>query len=610
MCGILGFITSPWQNHAETVLPTLASRGPNHSTTWRSSEAVLSHTRLAVIDLQGGNQPMHSADGRYTLIYNGEIYNFPTLRNELEAKGVVFRSHSDTEVLLHGLITCGEALLPRLDGMFAFALWDNLKRTLLMARDPMGIKPLVYSTSGGGIAFASTLAPFLELPGFPRHIDPEGLRDYLAFQTPMAPHTILHEVRQLPPASLLHYQAESGDLSIERWWHTPSSKKTVDFHDALDRVEHAVRESVKRQMVSDVPLGAFLSGGIDSSLMVRYMSEFAPHRLKTFSMKFAGNHFDESRYALEVSQQLGTEHHVLEAPNLTSDDLVTALEALDQPLADPAYVMTHALSQLTREHVTVAISGDGGDELFGGYSRFRNTEDLYPQHWWQQPLRHGIDLGILPKALLRRTLWGRELLHYRRVELGPWPGRKSLESYLTPDFAPLTRPDMTLHSWLQQINELGGKMDRDTLMRADLWSYLSENCLVKTDRASMAHSLEVRVPLLGKPVVDVALSLPAEIHFQGGDKALLTALARKELPRNVWDRPKHGFSVPLNSLLPGAWHEAASDVLAEVSSLAPFLDAKTINGQWQRTLAGRGSRRLTYTLVVLLIWIRRHRVTV
>ena len=610
MCGILGFIDSPWQTHAERVLPTLGSRGPDHSSIWRSTGTVLGHTRLAVIDLQGGDQPMHSPDRRYTLVFNGEIYNYHQLRDELEDKGIVFHTHSDTEVLLQGLIIWGEALFPRLDGMFALALWDNHERSLLMARDAMGIKPLFYSIEGGGISFASTLAPFLALPGFPRNINPEGLRDYLAFQTPMAPHTILREIHQLPPASLLRYQAPNNHWSIKHWWKIPPTQEVGDTDNAQERVEHAVRESVQRQMAADVPLGAFLSGGIDSSLMVRYMSEFSPRRLQTFSMKFAGNHFDESQFALEVSRHFDTDHHILEAPDLGPDELVAAIEALDQPLADPAYVMTYALSQLTREHVTVAISGDGGDELFGGYARFRDTEDLHPQHWWKQPLRQAINLGIAPATLLRRSLWGQELLHYRRVELGPWPGRKGLSSYLHPDCALQARPEETLSSWLQLIDQLGGKMDSGTLMRADLWSYLSENCLVKTDRASMAHGLEVRVPLLGKPVVDIALSLPAELHLQGGNKALLTTLARKELPRIVWDRPKHGFSVPLNSLLPGAWRETASEILKETSSLAPFLDDRAVNNQWKQTLAGKGSRRLTYTFFVLLIWMRRHNVLI
>lgn len=605
MCGVLGFIANPWRAHVEPAIAALRSRGPDEQSVLDLGETVFAHTRLAVIDLAGGHQPMQSHNGRYTLVYNGEIYNFPDLRRELEGRGIAFATRSDTEVLLHGLVEWGESLLPRLDGMFAFALWDAHERTLLAARDRMGIKPLMYSTEGGGMIFASTLAPFLAMPGFPQRISPDGLRDYLACGTFIPPHTLFDDVRQLPPAGVLRYDARKNETTTGRYWRIPPADSAADETDALQRVEGGIRESVRRQMVADVPLGAFLSGGIDSSLMVRYMAEFSPGRLKTFSMKFEGDSFDESPYALQVARQFDTEHHELDAPKIDGDDLVTAIAALDQPLADPAYIMTYFLSRHAREHVTVAISGDGGDELFGGYSHHLNTEDRYPQRWWQKPLRASIECGLVTPRLLRRSLSGRELLLYRRG-LGYWSNRrKQFDALLEPSFAAQMQLENAMEGWLTVIDELGGRMDRGTIMRADLWTVMSDKFLVKTDRASMAHGLEVRVPFLGSPVLSAALSLPPQAHFRGGLKTLLKELARRDLPRGVWDRPKHGFDVPLADFFLGPWRPVADEVFSQAKTQALFLGADAVQSIWRATLSGHRKPRMSlYRLFVLLVWLR------
>ncbi len=610
MCGILGFVGTRWRDHAETALAALRLRGPDEQSVLDLGEAVFGHARLAVIDLAGGHQPMRSPDGRHTIVFNGEIYNFAELRHELEARGYGFTTRSDTEVLLHGWDAWGEALLDRLDGMFAFAVWDAHQRTLFAARDPLGIKPLMFAAIDGGLVFASTLAPFLALPGFPRRLDAEALRDYLAFQTPLAPHTFVDAVRQLPPAHLLRFDAATARLETCRYWSIPRSTPSREDRPTLvARVDAALKESVRRQLVADVPLGAFLSGGIDSSLMVRYMAE-AGHchgrPLKTFNLRFADAGFDESAHARAVAERFGCEHHELAAPEITGDVFAATIGDLDQPLADPAYVMTHALARLTREHVTVAISGDGGDELFCGYPRFLDTEDRHPPRAWQPVLRRLVDAGLAPASLMRRSLSGRELLHYRRVELGPWPGRKNVARYLAPAVAAAARPQDTLALWLEQVGELGGTMDTATLMRADLWTYLSENCLVKTDRASMAHSLEVRVPMLGRPVLDAVLGLPAAVHTAGGGKSLLTEIARASLPETVWNREKHGFSTPLASYFTGPWRAVCEEAVAAVASRAPFLDAAAVTRLWREAQAGRASRRLAYTFIVLLLWLEHH----
>lgn len=605
MCGIFGLVGRRWHEDATRALATLHTRGPDKQSQLVVDEALLAHTRLAVIDLAGGNQPMQTSDGRYTIVFNGEIYNAPALRRALEDAGESFRTdHSDTEVLLLGYRAWGESLLARLDGMFAFAVWDAREKSLFAARDPLGIKPFMYGLHDGQLVFASTLAPFFALPSFPRRLDPEALRDYLAFQVALAPHTFLRDVRQLPPASLLRYRCGDKKPDVRRWWSIPQPEPTQESTRAenVAQLDSVLRASVRRQMAADVPLGAFLSGGIDSSLLVSYLGEASARPVETFSLKFSQQGVDESIFARQVAESFACRHHVLEAPSISADGLVAAIRDLDQPLADPAYVMTHALSRLTRQHVTVAISGDGGDELFGGYPRFLDTEFRHPPKFWHQPLRRAVEIGLAPSALMRRTLSGREMLHYRRVELGPWAGRKSLRRYLAADVADAAHPERTLGSWLQLIDEMGGTMDPGTLMRADLWTYLSENCLAKTDRASMAFGLEVRVPLLGKEVVDFALRLPASSHLEGGLKTLLTDLARQRLPASVWNRPKHGFSVPLGDLFAGAWRDAAAQSFAQAANY-PFLNAAAVRALWNSGGQGRASRRLMYTFLVLLIWL-------
>ena len=609
MCGILGMVGTRWREHVHDALDTLRARGPDGHGVVTAGAAVFGHRRLAIIDLAGGAQPMQSEDRRWTLAYNGEIYNFRELRAELQAQGWPFHTQSDTEVLLQGWRAWGETLLDRLDGIYAFALWDAQTQHLLLARDRVGVKPLFYATLDGGLVFASTLAPFFALPGFPRRLDHEALRDYLACQAVQSPHSILRDVRQLPPASLLQFEHESARLTMRRYWQPPAPRTSAPaFSDALEAVDAALRESVRRQMVADVPLGAFLSGGIDSGLMVHYMAQAGVRPLKTFNIRFAQAGFDETPAARAVAGLYATEHTVIDAPAIDAAAFATAIAALDQPLADPAYVATHELSRFTREAVTVAISGDGGDELFAGYPRFSQTEDRFPDSLARRLLRTGARAGWLPGSLLRRGLAGREMMLYRQVELGPFThSRKDLGRYLRPAALAACRPQDTLALWRELTLDYGRGMDSASLMRADLWTYLSEDCLVKTDRASMNHSLEVRVPLLGNPVLDLVLNWPAGVHYDaGGGKALLRALARRHLPEVVWNRPKHGFSIPLQHYFNGQWNAACEHYIARCGELAPFLHAAAVQRLWQAAKRGKASRRLAYTFVVLLIWLDAH----
>jgi len=611
MCGIVGFIGSAWRESAPAALDTIASRGPDAQAMLDLGDVLLGHTRLAVIDLEAGGQPMLSPDRRYAIVYNGEIYNFQALRAELEAAGYAFTTRSDTEVLLRGYAAWGPSLPERLDGMFAFAIWDARERSLFAARDRIGVKPFFYAESPGGFTFASTLAPFFALRGFPRRLDAEALRDFLAFQTVIAPRSILADVRQLAPASSLLLDVGTRRMTLRRYWEIPPpGQAPADAEERVARVDAALRESVRRQLIADVPLGAFLSGGMDSSLMVHYMAQAGARPLRTFNVRFREEGFDETPHAVEVARFVGAEHTVIDAPAMDGEALVAAIGGLDQPLADPAYLATKILARLTRTRVTVAVSGDGGDELFAGYPRFREAEAGFPDSPLRRMTRMLVRRGLLPGALLRRGLAGREMLLYRHVELGPFdPSRKGLGRYLAPEALAACRPEATLQDWLNLAASWGEPIDTAALMRADLWTYLSEDCLVKTDRASMAHGLEVRVPFLGNPVLDLVLRWPAEVHFDpAGGKALLRAIAQRALPAAAWDRPKHGFSVPLREFLSGAWSKVAEAQFARVGEIAPFLNAAAVQRLWQGARAGKASRRLAFTMLVLLLWLDRHRV--
>ncbi|KAF0162844.1 MAG: asparagine synthase [Rhodocyclaceae bacterium] len=619
MCGILLTVGEIFRADFDAALATLKSRGPDARETLAHGDALLGHARLAVIDIDGGRQPMTTANGRLAMVYNGEIYNFAALRRELEAAGHAFATRSDSEVLFTGYLHWGEAVVERLDGMFAFAIHDSADGSVFLARDRLGIKPLFWGEHAKGLVAASTLAPFFALTAFPKKLDAEGLRDYLAFQTPLAPHTLVRGIRALPPGACLRWRVGAGSLCVSgdplrgqvtarQWWTIPdATEKAPDRQALVEETDSLLAQAVKDQLVADVPLGAFLSGGIDSSLVVHYMAQAGAKPLNTFSVRFAEAGFDESPHAQAVADQYGTEHHVLDAPELTADTLAAALRDLDQPLADPAYIPTWALSRLTRQHVTVALSGDGGDELFGGYPRFFDSADRFPDSIGKQFLRRLLRHGLAPASLRRRALAGAELLLYRRVELGDYPGsRKDLRRYLAPEAAYASRPERTLELW-RELAARHGDYDRGALLRADLWTYLSENCLLKTDRASMAHGLEVRVPLLANAIQDRMLRLPAAVHFDaGGGKALLRALARRHLPEAVWNREKHGFSVPLRANFRGPWRNWGEAQVASAASRAPWLAAGPLAALWQEARLGEGNVRLMYTFAVLLAWLETH----
>jgi asparagine synthase (glutamine-hydrolysing) len=567
---------------------------------------MLFHRRLSIIDLATGQQPMCSRDGRYVIAFNGEIYNFAEVKDELRKEGLRFRTSSDTEVLLEGYSHWGPAVVDRLNGMFAFIVWDRQNSTAFGARDRLGIKPLSWAVTNGALVVSSTLEPFNALHGF-KEIDPVALRDLLVFDYIPAPRTILQGVQKLEPGSYFHWQFGDESPRITRYWHPPGSDDTAQLPSEND-LEHLLQQVVKRQMISDVPIGVFLSGGIDSSLIVALMARESRKPVRSFSIAFKDADSDESSIAGLVARQFGTDHTVLPAEDLKPDMLLELLGSLDEPFADPAFVPTYVLSKMTAGHVKVALSGDGGDEVFGGYPKYLQGNASH----WRIPGHRLLDaslrtLGWRPQGISHlywRTMTHEERIRWSWVRYGDFPVfRKDLRQVLTPNYHSLAKITEFFEPWQRVAKRYGDSLNSDVLMRSDLGTYLSENCLVKTDRASMLASLEVRVPFLDEMVLDRILPLHASKKIVDRTlKALLMPIAKRLLPRPVWDRPKHGFHVPLHRFLSGMWRPAVEAALDWGESHVDFFDYPYLRRLHAMNMSVGGIGRELWNPFVFLSW--------
>ena len=559
MCGLAGS-TAAHADILDTMAARLGHRGPDDAGRWleRDGGTGFAFRRLAVIDLgPGGHQPMATNDGRFVLAYNGEIYNYRDLRSELEAAGETFRSASDTEVLLRLLAREGAAAVHRLVGMFAFALWDRERSELLLVRDRLGIKPMVYAPlRGGAIAFASEIRALASHPGIDLDIDPVALSDYLACLYVPAPRTIYAGIRKLPPGHMLRWR--DGESTVECYWrpHVAGSRRpTVD--EAVEELLPVLRRAVSGRMIADVPLGCFLSGGIDSSVIAAVMAGESARDsgpgIRSFTMTFEEAAYDERDAAAAVARHIGSDHVELPAsPDLAGllDDHVAAF---GEPFGNPTALLINDLSRKAREHVTVALVGDGGDEVFAGYPRYRGG--LLAGRYRRLPawLRERV---IAPAArLIREDSEGR---HGRRrarefltgANLADAEMYASWVEYFGPEERrhmlgldmPPPRPIAELYCEAPSADPL------DAMQQTDLCSFLPGNLLAYGDAMSMSHSLELRVPLIDHRVIEVVQTLAPEVRFANGAKTLLKAVARRLLPAEIVERPKRGFNPPM-----GVW---------------------------------------------------------
>ncbi len=577
MCGIVGLIDFRSAVDADAVrvaASTLYKRGPDACGVWISGNVGLGHQRLAILDVTpSGHQPMLSASGRYVIVFNGEIYNFLELRQLLDGNVSRWHSQSDTEVILAAYEKWGPQCLRYFHGMFAFAIWDRLDKVLFAARDRMGVKPFYYHYSVDCFAFASRPRALLSLkPDLSRPLDEQALRLYLESGYVPAPYSIFRTIRKLPPAHWL--VLKDGCLQVERYWDfrqiapEPAWEKRRE-EDLLDELDELMSRSVKSRMISDVPLGAFLSGGIDSSMVVALMAKHRARPVKTFTIGFAEKQHDESPHALAVARHLKTEHH---CEHLKLNDLLELLptfcEEFDEPFFDYSAFPTMAVSRMARRHVTVSLSGDGGDELFGGYHYYqivRRLGHLYRSpsglHGWLAALtslvpRHRFRLLA---AALRQTSDIGAFRFVRSIA-------KDFDAVLAPEV--LCRTQSLLDLFTEGAKCFPSHLDAsEKAMRLDAFYTLPDDYLQKVDLASMAFSLESREPLLDQDLVEWAMRLPLPWKLRGGEnKYLLRRLAYRYIPRRILDRPKKGFGVPLADWLRGPLKSWAADRLANKRS--------------------------------------------
>jgi asparagine synthase (glutamine-hydrolysing) len=532
----------------------------------------LGHARLAIIDIQGGQQPMRSADSRMTIVFNGEIYNYRDLRSELESLGHVFRTNSDTEVLLSAYRQWGSESLIRLNGMFAFAVFDEQYRKLFLARDRTGIKPLYYYAGPKGIVFGSELKALFHWPETPRRANFEALTDFLMLTYPLPPATCFRDCYEVEPGSFLEI-SETGTRK-GTYWKWSRRPDLANETDSLESLEHELRAAVREHLVSDVPVGAFLSGGIDSSLMVALMAANGATTIQTFNVKFGETEYDESIYARAVAARVGTEHHQLNIEKSGSDfsTVEKILDQFDQPFGDSSAIPTYLICREIRNHVKVVISGDGGDEMFGGYPYFVHADASRLLNHVPKWLLRSFEGALLrvsafpPDArrqALRLVRSAQEIGQRRLVSICSLVSAQELLHAVQPEFAKAVgdyRPSFPSVNGTQSPG--GAELTDVTINTALPGDYLR-----KVDVMSSAHGLEVRVPMLSNRVLDFASKVPQDQKYSWRqNKILLRRLARKYLPAAVASKKKQGFGIPLDSWLGDKGREALSSAVLDSSS--------------------------------------------
>jgi asparagine synthase (glutamine-hydrolysing) len=630
MCGIVGANLGPGAEvRLDEGVACLEHRGPDDKGTWSEGEARLGFRRLSIIDLsEAGHQPMASPDGRYVIVFNGEIYNFQELRDALEAKGERFRGHSDTEVLLRLFAREGlEGCLAHLRGMFAFAVWDRNEKRLSLARDRLGVKPLVYAETSRGFLFGSEIQALFALdPSLSRDPDFQGLDQYLTLQYIPAPRSGFAAVRKLPPAHAMTVRAGKVERVFRYWDLDLEKRSTLGFDAACEALRERVLEATKLRLVSDVPLGAFLSGGIDSSITVAAMQRLGASPLRTFSIGFEDERFNELPQAKDIATHLGTEHHEMMVKADAVDVMPKMIDHLGEPLADNSVMPTYYVSKFARTGVTVALTGDGGDEVLAGYRRFYQIRRM---EWLARR-------GLIPlwQGVRRIAVAVENATHPRRPPR-TFPATRAdqmltLEGvaryqHLLAFFSDGEKQDLVMPHFRERAGRpsatdyLAGHFERpgdDVLNRylyLDLTTYLPEDILFKLDVTSMACSLECRSPFLDHKLIEFAATLPGsyKLSAAGRHKHILKEAFATWLPSGFMDRPKKGFSVPLTRWLKEDLADMMRDTLVSRRTLARWFRQEVIERYVDEHVSGRASHsNRLWPLFVLALWVNRYRVPV
>ena len=632
MCGIAGFLLlrstgacfDP-EPRLREMIATVRHRGPNDEGVWSDGTCGMAHARLAIIDLSpGGHQPMTDQTGRIWVTYNGEIYNFQDVRRELQGLGYRFRSASDTEVLIHGYAAWGADVVDRLRGMFALAIWDRAQRSLLLVRDRIGKKPLFWARTGDALVFGSEIKAILAWPGVERAPDPAAIDDYLSLQYVPAPRTAFAGINKLAAAHRLIVRANAnGTMTVgepTRYWELPrpdAPKRRVPFHQLTGELVERLMESVKLRLISDVPLGAFLSGGVDSSAVVAMMSRLGANPVKTFSIGFPQADFDETRYARMVAERYSTDHEELIVEPDAAKIIPRLVWHYGEPFADPSMIPTYLVSELARRKVTVALNGDGGDEAFLGYDRYAVCRGLSRIDRLPRPMRHMVSraIRVMPSAVHRH--YGRRLnalgsllastdtraSQRYALAITYFMDYQKREGYATDmqRFIAGSALDK-LDQWFDQAPSLATGANW-----ADIHTYLPDDLMVKVDVASMAHALESRSPLLDHVFMEWAAGLPAQVKMAGGrTKAIFKQAMEPYLPREVLFRRKMGFGCPVGDWMRTSLREMAYDLLlsAKATSRGIFQRAyvERLLSEHMTGAAQHDSR--LWALLILELWFR------
>jgi asparagine synthase (glutamine-hydrolysing) len=628
MCGIYGYVSSRGGIQPEILRrmgDTLRHRGPDDEGEWlQHSEAravALGHKRLSIIDLtSAAKQPISDEDGKIWLTYNGEIYNFRELRSELAAKGHIFKSTSDGEIIVHLYEEMGAACLERLKGMFAFALWDETQQTLFLARDRIGKKPLHYAIYDGGIAFASEIKALLKHPEVVKEIDLSALNKYLTFEYVPAPATIFKSIKKLEPGHCLSYQ--NGKSKIKKYWDIPLADYPIGFKtedEYAEELRDILERAVRSRLVADVPVGVFLSGGIDSGLVAALAAK-ADRKIECFSIGFDEPSFDESSHAKSIAKALGLNHR-LKIFNTREmlDNLDELPNFLDEPLADASILPSYLLSKVASERLKVALSGDGGDELFAGYPTYQAHRiityyDLLPETLKNSvkalaawlPVSHGnISTDFKIKQFLRGAGVSPEIRFFMWMGSFTESEKKGL---LSSDLRAALAHENTYEDVFAYIRESGLNKDLERILYLSMKLYLQDDILVKVDRAAMANGLEVRCPLLDQELVEFACRLPMQYKLHGlKTKYLLKKAAAGILPDSIINRKKKGFGIPISKWLTGELKSSMLDYLGEERIRRQgFFNYSSVKSLIDDHLAKRkDNRKLLWTLLIFQIWHER-----
>ena len=621
MCGIAGFADIlPRQgslpadrSRLQAMCDVIRHRGPDDDGMLVAPGVAIGMRRLSIIDVAGGRQPIHNEDGTVSVVFNGEIYNYRELRELLEAAGHRFATSSDTETIVHGYEEWGRQVFDRLRGMFAIAVWDGRSRSLILARDRAGIKPLYYGEASGRLYFGSEAKSLLVNPDIERTLDPTALDHYLAYLYTPRDRSIFRGIRKLPPGHSL--VLHDGRVQVEHYWQLPATESFRGSEaEALDRLEAILAEAVESHMMSEVPLGAFLSGGIDSSVVVALMARASARPVKTFAIGFDEAEFNELPHARAVARHLGTEHHEF----VVTPDAVGILDRLiwhcDEPFGDASVIPTWYVSEIARRHVTVVLSGDGGDELFGGYDRYLP----HPRVASFDRVAPGVGRAVASMAwrALPHGVRGKNFLrHVSRDAQGRY--LDSVTFYHADERAAMLSGDLRRQlaghdaeaEFREPFTRLAHLPFSAQMMAFDFETYLPGDCLTKVDRMSSAHSIETRVPLLDHRVAEFAASLPVDFKIRGDRrKHLLKQLAYRLVPRELLDRPKQGFGVPLTHWFRGSMRELFGDVVGSPQARQRgYFDPAFVARLLDEHVSGRRDHALRlWQLLVFELWHRQY----